>query len=149
MLDKDGYAALSHIYDAAVNLGRWRRALDAVAIAVEAKAIALLIRRAGPTANDLNMLNTTYLRFTRTPWGIYYGLRLSKMQEADWAFLSKQDAHRLTLDTEIGPTAEELDRRADYAFLRKRLGVRRRLGVRLNDDKYWFCLLYTSPSPRD
>ena len=101
MLDKDGYAALSHIYDAAVNLGRWRRALDAVAIAVEAKAIALLIRRAGPTANDLNMLNTTYLRFTRTPWGIYYGLRLSKMQEADWAFLSKQDAHRLTLDLSL------------------------------------------------
>lgn len=134
----EGYAALTQIYDAAVNLGRWRRALDGVAEALDAKAIALLIRRPDPDSRDLQMLNSTYLNFIRSPWGLYYGLRLSRLQDPDWDFLSKQPAHHPTLDTQIGPTAQELDRRADYAFLRKRLRVGRRLGVRLNSDKLWF-----------
>ncbi|WP_299606094.1 helix-turn-helix transcriptional regulator [uncultured Tateyamaria sp.] len=134
----EGYAALAEIYDAAVNLGRWRRALDGVANAVEAKAIALLIRRSDPASKDLQMLNSTYLNFVRSPWGIYYGLRLSRLQDPDWEFLSKQPAHQLTPDTKIGPSAAELDARADYAFLRKRLKLGRRLGVRLNSDKVWF-----------
>lgn len=138
MLDRKGYEALGGIYDAAVNLGLWRRALDAVSSAMDAKAIALLIRRSDPSSKDLQMLNSTYLNFTRSPWGIYYGLRLSRLQDPDWEFLSHQPAHQPTLDTAIGPTAENLDRRADYALLRKKLGVGRRLGVRLNADKVWF-----------
>lgn len=138
MQKREGYEALGPIYDAAVNLGRWRRALDAVAGAVGAEAIALLIRRPDPGAKDLQMLNSAYLRFIKSPWGLYYGLRLSRLQDPDWTFLSHQPAHQPTLDTAIGPSADELDRRADYAFLRKRLGVRRRLGVRLNEDKVWF-----------
>lgn len=138
MLNREGYEALGHIYDASVNLGRWRLALDAVAHAVDAKAIALLIRRHDPAADDLQMLSTRYLKLMRSPWGIYYGLRLSKLQDPDWDFLSQQNAHVPTPDTAIGPTPEELDRRKDYAFLRKRLGVSRRLGVRLNGDKIWF-----------
>ncbi|MEM6408446.1 MAG: helix-turn-helix transcriptional regulator [Pseudomonadota bacterium] len=138
MLDAKGYAALGHIYDAAINLGRWRRALDAVADSVEAKAIALLIRRPSPEARDLHMLNSTYLDFTRSPWGIYYGLRLARLQDPDWDYLSRQPAHKLTMDTETGSTAAELDARADYKLLRKRLSVGRRMGVRLNDDQVWF-----------
>jgi len=134
----EGYAALTHVYDAAVELGRWRRALDAVTEAVDAKAIALLIRRPDPSARDLTMLNSTYLDFTRTAWGMYYGLRLSRLQDPDWDFLSRQPAHEPSADTEIGPSADDLDARADYRMLRKKLGVRRRLGVRLNSDKVWF-----------
>jgi DNA-binding CsgD family transcriptional regulator len=138
VLGKEGYDALGHVYDAAINPGRWRRALDAVSRAVDAKAIALLIRRPDPSERDLQMLNSTYLNFVRSPWGIYYGLRLSRLQDPDWTFLSEQPAHQPTADTSIGPSAEELDRRPDYAFLRKRLGVGRRIGVRLNADKVWF-----------
>lgn len=134
----EGYAALTDIYDAAVNLGRWRRALDAVALALDAKAIALLIRRPDPALDDLQMLNSTYLNFVRSPWDIYYSLRLSRLQDPDWEFLSRQTAHQPTPDTKIGPSAAELDKRADYAFLRKRLKLGRRLGVRLNSDKVWF-----------
>ncbi len=134
----EGYAALTDIYDAAVNLGRWRRALDAVASTIDAKAIALLIRRPDPASKDLQMLNSTYLNFVRSPWGVYYGLRLSRLQDPDWDFLSRQPAHKPTADTAIGPTARELDQRADYALLRKKLGVGRRLGVRLNSDSVWF-----------
>lgn len=134
----EGYAALTDIYDAAINLGRWRRALDAVAVALDAKAVALLIRRPDSDLDDLQMLNSTYLNFVRSPWGIYYGLRLSRLQDPDWEFLSRQPAHQPTPDTEIGPSAAELDKRGDYALLRKRLKLGRRLGVRLNSDKVWF-----------
>ena len=138
MLDREGFAALTHIYDAAARLGRWKRALDAVATVVDAKAIALLIRRPDPSAKDLQMLNSTYLDFVHSPWGFYYGLRLSRLQDPDWDFLSRQPAHQPTPDTAIGLPTDALDRRADYAMLRKRLGVRRRLGIRLNDDRVWF-----------
>lgn len=138
MLTPEGYAALTHIYDAAVNPGRWRRALDAVSGALDARAIALLIRRPDPGSKDLQMVNSPYLELMRSPWGVYYGLRLSRLQNPDWDFLSRQPAHHPVPDTEIGPSAAALDRRADYAFLRKRLGVGRRLGVRLNADKVWF-----------
>ena len=138
MLSRDGYATLTHIYDAASNLGRWRAALDEVARTVEAKAIALLIRRPQAAERDLHMLNSTYLDFARSPWGIYYGLRLSRLQNPDWDCLSRQPVRRPTPDTVTGLTTEELDRRADYAFLRKRLGIGRRVGFRLNADKVWF-----------
>jgi len=138
MLKPEGYAALTHVYDAAVNLGRWRQALDAVADAVDAKAIALLIRRPDPSARDLTMLNSKYLEFIRSPWGIYYGLRLSRLQDPDWDFLSRQPAHQPSADSEIGPSTSDLDARADYKMLRKKIGVRRRMGVRLNSDKVWF-----------
>ena len=138
MLNKDGYLALTHIYDAAINLGRWRRALDATAKSMDAKAIALLIRNPEPKAKDLQMVNSTYLNFGRSPWGLYYALRLSKLQNPDWNYLSRQPVHTPTLDTATGLSSNELDRRADYKMLRKRIGVGRRLGVRLNTDKVWF-----------
>lgn len=141
MSTSDGYSVLTHVYDAAVNLGRWRHALDAVAETVDAKAISLLIRRPDPTTKDLQMLNSTYLQFSRSPWGAYYGLRFSRLQDPDWDFLSRQPAHRPTPDVASGCSAEELDKRADYAFLRKKLGVGRRLGVRLNADRAWFDAL--------
>lgn len=138
MLNKDGYLALTHIYDAAINLGRWRRALDAAAKSMDAKAIALLIRNPEPKAKDLQMVNSTYLNFGKSPWGLYYALRLSKLQNPDWNYLSRQPVHTPTLDTSTGLSSAELDSRADYKMLRKKIGVGRRLGVRLNTDKIWF-----------
>ncbi len=138
MLDPAGYSALGDIYDAAVNPGRWRRALDSVADALDAKAIALLIRQPGSDTRDKQLLSSAYLNFIRSPWGIYYGLRLMRLQDPDWDFLSQQPAHHPVPDLRIGLDTEKLDRRKDYAMLRKRVGVRRRLGVRLNDDRLWF-----------
>jgi DNA-binding CsgD family transcriptional regulator len=138
MLTPDGFASLALIYDAAVNPGRWRRALDAVSGVLDARAIALLIRRSDPTAKDRQMLNSTYLKFAKSPSGLYYNLRYSRLQDPDWKYLSRQPAHRPTLDTETGQSARDLDQRGDYAFLRRKLGLGRRLGVRLNSDRVWF-----------
>ncbi|MEO0913370.1 MAG: hypothetical protein AAFY59_10330, partial [Pseudomonadota bacterium] len=138
MSDAKTIHALTHVYDAAVNPGRWRRALDGVADVMGAKAIALLIRSHDPKTRDLNMVNSAYLDFARTPSGLFYMLWLSRLQRPDWDFLSRQPAHAPTPDTAIGPAPEELDARKDYAYLRRKIGVGRRLGVRLNSDKVWF-----------
>ncbi len=134
----ESYFALTEIYHPAFNLGRWRRALGSVSQAVEARAIALLIRRPGEASKDLQMLNSTCLKFVRSPWGAYYDFRLSRLQNPDLEFLSKQPTHQPTLDTLIGPPPAVLGKRANYAFLRKRLKIGRRLGVKLNSDKVWF-----------
>ncbi len=137
-MDARGYQALELIYDTAINPGSWRRALDATATAVEARAIALVIRGKNAGAKDLTMMSSVYLDFSRTPAGWYYGARLARLQNQDWDFLQTQPPHEPIPDLETGPSAEALDMRKDYAFLRERTGVARRLGVRLNADSVWF-----------
>lgn len=137
-MDARGYQALELIYDTSVNPGSWRRALDATASAVDAKAVALVIRGKKAGAKDLTMMSSVYLDFSRTPAGWYYGAWLSRMQNQDWDFLQAQPPHEPVPDLETGLSADALDARKDYAFLRKRTGVARRLGVRLNTDSVWF-----------
>ncbi|MEL6793013.1 MAG: helix-turn-helix transcriptional regulator [Pseudomonadota bacterium] len=137
-MDLQGYQALEHIYDTAVKPGSWRRALDATAAAIDAKAIALVIRGKRAGARDLTMMSSVYLDFSRTPAGWYYGAWLARMQDKDWDFLRRQPPHQPIPDLATGLPAEALDARKDYAFLRRRTGVARRLGVRLNADAVWF-----------
>ncbi|WP_306116857.1 MULTISPECIES: helix-turn-helix transcriptional regulator [unclassified Roseovarius] len=137
-LDFSGYQALETIYDTAVNPGSWRKALDATASVVEAKAIALVVRGRNAGAKDLTLMSSVYLDFSRTPAGWYYGAWLSRLQNQDWDFLQAQPVHQPIPDLETGKSAEILDGRKDYAYLRKRTGIARRLGVRLNSDPVWF-----------
>jgi DNA-binding CsgD family transcriptional regulator len=137
-MDVKSYQALELIYDTAVNPGSWRRALDATATAIDAKAIALVIRGKKAGSKDLTMMSSVYLDFSRTPAGWYYGACLSRMQNKDWNFLQAQPAHKPIPDLDTGLSADALDARKDYAFLRRRTGVARRLGVRLNADSVWF-----------
>lgn len=131
-------AALPLIYETVTNPGRWRRTLDTMADALEAKAIALLIRQPGTMTRDKQMLSSAYLDFIRSPAGIYYGLWLSKLQNPDWDYLARQPSWRLTQDTETGLSADVLDSRADYRMLRRKVGVGRRWGVKFNADRLWF-----------
>ncbi|MDW3223434.1 MAG: helix-turn-helix transcriptional regulator [Paracoccaceae bacterium] len=137
-MDAKGYQAIELIYDTAVNPGSWRRALDATATAIEAKAIALVIRGKKAGSKDLTMMSSVYLDFSRTPAGWYYGAWLSRMQNQDWDFLQAQPPHQPIPDLDTGYSADTLDARKDYEFLRRRTGVARRLGVRLNADSVWF-----------
>ncbi|MCA0422754.1 MAG: helix-turn-helix transcriptional regulator [Proteobacteria bacterium] len=137
-MPEQGYRALELIYGTAVNPGSWRRALDAVATTVESKAIALVIRGKKAGAPDITLMSSVYLDFSRTPSGWYYGAWLSSLQKQDWDFLQTQAPHHPIPDLKMGLSAEALDARKDYAFLRKRTDVARRLGVRLNADSVWF-----------
>lgn len=130
--------AIGEIYDTATNLGRWRRALDGVATDIGAKAIALKIREPHSDVADLDMLSSDYLAFSRSASGLYYGLRYSRLQQDDWEYLSRQPVHHPALDEHLSIGIDALDARRDYAFLRRKIGVRRRMGVRLNSDRLWF-----------
>ena len=130
--------ALPLIYDTALQPGRWRRALDRDAELTHAKAAALLIRHPDKSARDLQMLNSTYLDFSRSGAGIYYALRYARLQNPDWAFLGTRPVHEPTPDTAAGLTREDLDQRPDYAYLRRKIGAGQRIGVRLNRDRVWF-----------
>jgi DNA-binding NarL/FixJ family response regulator len=144
MLNEESFKALGHIYDAAIHPGKWRRALDATVTATGGKAAAMIIRSDGVESRDLTLMNSDYLKFSRSAWGVYYGLRLRHLQEPDWMYLSDQPQHRLIPDTDIGIPKERLDARRDYAMLRKRVGISRRLGVRLNSDRIWLDALSLS-----
>ena len=137
-LNRREFQALDAIYDTIVNPGSWRKALDTTADALEARAIALVIRGRRAGAKDLTMMSSIYLDFSRTSAGWYYAAFLSRLQNQDWELLKRQPIHQPTLDTASGLTATDLDARRDYAFLGKRTGVARRLGIRLNADDVWF-----------
>jgi len=137
-MEPRGYKALEPIYDTAINPEGWRRALDAMAASFEAKAIALVIRGKKAGVKDLTMMSSVYLKISRIPAGWYYGAWLSRIQNQDWYFLQTRRPHQPIPDLESGLTAEALDARKDYVFLRKRTGVARRIGVRLNTDPIWF-----------
>lgn len=131
------YSILPQIYETVTDPGRWRRALDGLASVLDARAIALRIRRESPSGADLDMLSSAYLDFSRSPSGLWYGFRLSRLQDPDWDHLSRQPPHLPTPDTDLPSGPDALDARKDYAFLRKKVGVRRRMGVRLNSDRVW------------
>lgn len=136
--DAKCYRALELIYDTAVRPGAWRRALDATAHATEAEGAILVIRGKRAVGKDLSMVSSRYLDFSRTPAGWYYNAWLSRHQNQDWDFLKSQPALQPIPDLATGLDTQQLDNRVDYAFLRKRLGISRRLGVRLNTDTVWF-----------
>ncbi|MEM1232698.1 MAG: helix-turn-helix transcriptional regulator [Pseudomonadota bacterium] len=133
--------ALLEIYGAAVNPGRWRHALDRVSDASGARATMLRIRKPQGWSRDLQLLDSRYLAFAKSPAGIYYQARYSHLQRPDWGFLGARPALEPTWDLEAGYEAPALDKRGDYAYLTRRLDVRRRLGVRLNADRVWFDAL--------
>ena len=81
----------------------------------------MLVRKPKGWVRDLQLLSSGYLNFSKTPAGVYYAMRYSRLQNPDWDFLSRCELHQPIWDVEAGYLAEELDRRGDYRYLRKRL----------------------------
>ncbi len=137
MLDTAGYSVLTHIYDAAMNRTRWHDALDAVAELCGVPAAALLIRHPDAHLRDFQALSSNLSTASRSPWGVFFGMRQGNVHTADWDKLRHVEAGQPFLDTAFGNTAQFLDQRADYRFLKRRLKVQRRVGVRMNADAAW------------
>jgi DNA-binding CsgD family transcriptional regulator len=131
-------ACLLDIYDAAANPGRWRHALDHVSDYVDAQATMVLVRKPSGWQRNLQLLSSKYLEFAKSPAGVYYSFRFARLQNPDWDYLRNCPPLEAIHDTQAGLSAGELDARGDYAYLRRKLQVGRRLGVRLNADRMWF-----------
>lgn len=136
ILDRQVYAALGPIYDAAMDESRWCEALDAVTTASEGVAAALLVVERGDNPYNVRALGGAY--GTSPPDRIrHYVEHLAHLEAAEWQALAQQRARQLFLDTEVTEAAV-LDRRADYRYLRDLVGMGRRVGARLNESPAWY-----------
>lgn len=137
VLDRQGYAALGAIYDAAMDQSRWRAALDATALAADSKGTILVVVDGEHGAYNLRAFNTLYDGMFATGAADYYLNHLAHHEAAEWEIVGRQRAQRLMRDTDMVDLVI-LDEREDCRFLQKHLGVRRRVGVRLNENRAWF-----------
>ncbi len=137
-MDQQVHQTIAAIYDSALSPGKWRHALDRIGDLAGAKAAALVIRDDPFGARNKTLLSSPYLEFSRTLRGMYYGAVLERHQNADWDRLSRHAPLQPVADHEAGQPVQNFDARPDYRSLTRNLGVTRRLGVRLNDDRVWF-----------
>ncbi|MCC5971630.1 MAG: hypothetical protein JJU15_16930 [Pararhodobacter sp.] len=137
-LNSTAFNAIGAIYDAAVDPDRWGVALDAVAEAVGARACALLVRGTDDLPYDINALSSAYRDFVARPEGQHYLSELRAFEAPDWDAFARQPVGQTFPDEAVGITRACLDTRPDCIALERHVGLRRRLGVRLNDTPVWF-----------
>lgn len=140
MTRDDEHRAIMKIYDTVTAPGKWRHALDSLSGIAESKALLMVVRGKAAGQRDISLMSSVYLEFSRTLRGMQYGLTVGRHQKADWDYLAGRPVLAPTPDTAMAPAAV-LDRRGDYAYLRKKLGIGRRVGARLNPDRLWFDAL--------
>ena len=132
------FGAIGLIYDAAIDPARWDAALDAVAELMDARACALLVRGGDDLPYDLTALSQAYRTFVATSEGEHYLRELRPFEAPDWEAFARQSVGEPFADVAVGITRDCLDTRPDCIALERHLGVRRRIGVRLNDTLVWF-----------
>lgn len=138
MLDHLGYAALGSIYDAAMDAAQWRRALDAVTDAVDGRVAALMVVERQDNPYSVTCLSGRYHSLGGTANMEFYAKNLAHLEKREWEVLARQPVKQPLVDSETWADARILDQRADYVFLRETAGIRRRLGVRLNENAAWY-----------
>ena len=144
------FGAVSLIYDTTVDTSRWGAALDEICATVGGSACALLVRSTSDLPYEVNALSRAYRDYIQTPDGLHYLRELRAYEASDWEAFARQPVGSPFLDAAVGITNECLDRRPDCIALEQHLGVRRRLGVRLNDTPVWFDGLTMSfPAERE
>ncbi|MGG7568606.1 helix-turn-helix transcriptional regulator [Rhodovulum sp. DZ06] len=137
MFDDEQTNAVLRIYDAVTAPGQWRSALDLVSVQAGARAAMIVTRGTGPGQAGRRLMSGEYLAFSKSRHGILYMIAHNRKQKGDWAYLSGRPLHEFTPDTRMH-AAEQLDARGDYRFLRRHLGIGRRVGARLSADRLWF-----------
>lgn len=144
------FGAVGLIYDTTVDTERWGAALDEICATVGGSACALLVRSTSDLPYEVNALSRAYRDFIQTPEGLHYLGELRAYEASDWEAFARQPVGHPFPDAAVGITTECLNHRPDCVALERHLGVRRRLGVRLNDTPVWFDGLTMSfPAKRD
>jgi DNA-binding CsgD family transcriptional regulator len=143
MSRRDVFAALGPIYDAATDSGRWLGALDALNEAVGGHATALLVReRDDPLVPyEVSAMSSRYKAWFDSGRADHYFTHLHHHEAFDFETVKRIPVHELLHDINMGTEREVIDHRPDYVHLREEVGVRRRIGVRLNENKAWFDMV--------
>jgi DNA-binding CsgD family transcriptional regulator/PAS domain-containing protein len=133
----DGALYLPTIYDAALSDEHWPRALSLISeqlpaigaflIAVDQVGLPFTIQEAASTYQPEDLR--------------YYFENFGHYDDANVQASAKAPPMRLLRDCDVSGDVTALDDRPDYRWLREKIGVRRKAGVRLSDGKGWMDLL--------
>ncbi len=129
---------IENIYDCATTPVNWQRALDSIVDEMGARAATLLVRDYKHSPWAVNHLSSVYVQLFAEGKGQEYVEKFAPYEERQWRAIDGQPVGAMRLDCDMGVARGELDRRADYVFLRQHTDVLRRLIVRLNDNNAWF-----------
>lgn len=133
---------LSSIYDAALDHRLWTPALTQISDYMQARAAVLVVRDRGQQAYQIMALSQPYDGLMATV-ALEYMQNYVQFEAPDWDAFDRLNAGEPSADTALGLTPEERDARPDYVFLRENFDVRRRLGLRLNENRVWFDAMTT------
>jgi len=126
------------IYEAAIDPLRWHGVLDRIVERVGARGSALLVRAETDHPYEITALSKAYRDFVTRPEGRDYVANLRAHEAPDWAAFAKQPINQPFPDIDVGISREVLDTRPDCLVLERSVGIRRRIGLRLNDNPVWF-----------
>lgn len=133
--------ALLCLYDAVGDPGGWESALDAL---VEASGCASAILTVGDRAPNANGLASPYelnagsrLFRDKAPTIAEYFRQFSQREIEEFAFFRDAPPQQIRDDAFIYSDVAALKERDDFRFRRERVGLYRRFGVRLNDNRRW------------
>jgi DNA-binding CsgD family transcriptional regulator len=132
--DHDAAHPLLPIYDTMTDPSRWTGALDTVAGAVGAVGSLLMVRRLDDVPYEFAALSSIY---DPALVAEYKARNLDALEVPQWRYLDSRPPLELVHDDAAVPRAV-LDVRADYVMNRERLGIGRRVGVRLNAIRSWY-----------
>lgn len=143
--------AISSIYDAAVDEEKWGLALDSLVDALSARAAVLMVVTTDdPAPYHIHGLSQVFRDFLRSDAGQDYYHRLRPMEAAEAQALHRMPVGQLYSDDDLPTPATVLDQREDYRTLRQLCEVRRKIGMRLNDNRLWRDAVTVSfPAERD
>lgn len=138
MLSRSGVRALPLIYDAGLNADQWTPALDAIVAACGANVFNLAVSDSNSDAPyKLDKACTGYVDWMARGEGPFYMENLRHHEASQIEALLNAPALTPIRDEEVGIAAAILEKRPDYEYLRKTVGIRRRVGMRLTDNKVW------------
>lgn len=126
------------IYEAAIDPLRWQVVLDQIVDGAGARACALLVRAETGHPYEITALSRAYRDFVARPEGQDYVANLRVHEAPDWAAFARQPINHPFPDIDVGISREVLDTRPDCIVLEHSVGIRRRIGLRLNDNPVWF-----------
>ena len=127
--------ALLAIYDAITEPARWKATLDAVAAAIGAAGGGLYIRGSADRPYQISAMSSVYEPVIVQE---YLARKYDSLEASQWAYLNSRTPLDLVFDDRAGVSREVLDKRPDYVFNRERLGIGRRVAMRLNAIPSWY-----------
>lgn len=140
-MNRDASNVIAAINDSCTRPEAWPPTIDGLVAHLGARAGALLVRDFGPTPFAVNAVSSAYGKLMASPLGPYYLENLAHHEAAQYAAFERLRAGEIRRDESMGTDREILDRRPDYLFMREHVGILRRLGVRLNENRGWFDIM--------